>query len=123
MRTVPFADVADLGGEPILVDASERGSGVCREIIAAAGSMPGNVVIAETAATLELIQAGFGIAIVGRWVIDPQIRAGTLRAVRLTRKGVWCQWSALMVKDVAATPHVRDFVALVAREISRRKPR
>ena len=50
-------------------------------------------------------------------------RAGTLRAVRLTRKGVWCCWSALMVKDVAATPHVRDFVALVGREIGRRGTR
>jgi LysR family transcriptional regulator, regulator for metE and metH len=115
-----FADVADLGGEPILVDASERGSGVYREIIAAAGSVPGNVVIAETSATLELIQAGFGIAVVGRWVIEPQIRAGTLRAVRITRKGVWCRWSALMLKPLATAPHVRDFVALVAREISRR---
>jgi LysR family transcriptional regulator, regulator for metE and metH len=115
-----FADVADLGGEPILVDASERGTGVYREIIAAAGSVPGNVVIAETSATLELIQAGFGIAVVGRWVIEPQIRAGTLRAVRITRKGVWCRWSALMLKPLATTPHVRDFVALVAREMSGR---
>ena len=46
--------------------------------------------------------------------------ASVPRAVRLTRKGVWCRWSALMVKDVAATPHVRDFVALVGREMSRR---
>jgi LysR family transcriptional regulator for metE and metH len=132
----PFADVADLGGELILIDASERGSGVYREIIAAAGprllsgqglrlrsgqgGVPGNLVIAETSATLELIQAGFGIAIVGRWVIEPQIRAGTLRAVRITRKGVWCRWSALMLKPLAAAPHVRDFVGLVAREMSRR---
>jgi LysR family transcriptional regulator for metE and metH len=116
-----FADVADLGGEPILVDASERGTGVYREIIAAAGSVPGNVVIAETSATLELIQAGFGIAVVGRWVIEPQIRAGTLRAVRITRKGVWCRWSALMLKPLATMPHVRDFVALVGREIGRGK--
>jgi LysR family transcriptional regulator, regulator for metE and metH len=115
-----FADVADLGGEPILVDAAERGTGVYREIIAAAGSVPGNVVIAETSATLELILAGFGIAVVGRWVIEPQIRAGTLRAVRITRKGVWCHWSALMLKPLATMPHVRDFVALVAREMSRR---
>jgi LysR family transcriptional regulator, regulator for metE and metH len=119
LAACPFADVADLGGEPILVDASERGSGVYREIIAAAGSVPGNLVIAETSATLELIQAGFGIAIVGRWVIDPQIRAGTLRAVRITRKGVWCRWSALMLKPLATAPHVRDFVALVAREMKR----
>jgi LysR family transcriptional regulator, regulator for metE and metH len=101
----PFADLADLAGEPILVDAS----GV--------GSVPGNVVIAETSATLELIQAGFGIAVVGRWVIEPQVRAETLRAVRITRRGVWCRWSAVMVKDLAAQPHVRDFVSLVGREM------
>ena len=104
----PFADIADLAGEPILVDAS----GV--------GSVPGNVVIAETSATLELIQAGFGIAVVGRWVIEPQVRAGTLRAVRITRRGVWCRWSAVMLKELAATPYVRDFVALVRREIRSR---
>jgi LysR family transcriptional regulator for metE and metH len=128
LAACPFADVADLAGELILVDASERGSGVYREIIAAAGlrlpsgqgSVPGNLVIAETSATLELIQAGFGIAIFGRWVIEPQVRAGTLRAVRITRKGVWCRWSALMLKPVAKAPHVADFVALVAREMSRR---
>ena len=57
---------------------------------------------------------------VGRWVIDPQIRAGTLRAVRLTRKGVWCRWSALMVKDVAATPHVRFRRARRPRDVEAR---
>ena len=125
----PFADLADLGGEPILVDALERGSGVYQEIIAATGlvrsaegSMPGNVVVAETSATLELIQAGFGIAVVGRWVIDPQVRAGTLRAVRITRQGVWCRWCAVMLKELAATAHVRDFVALVAGELSGQRP-
>ena len=108
----PFATVADLGGEPILVDASERGTRLYQEL-----SVPGHVVIAETSATLELIQAGFGIAVVGRWVIESQLRAGTLRAVRITRRGVWGSWSAIMLKELAATPHVRDFVALVGREM------
>jgi len=47
--------------------------------------------------------------------------AGTLRAVRITRRGVWCRWSAVMLKELAAQPHVRDFVALVGREM-RGKP-
>ena len=111
-----WVDVADLGAEPILVDAAERGSGVYQEI-----SVPDHVVIAETSATLELIQAGFGIAIVGHWVIEPLVRAGALRAVRITRRGVWCSWRAIMLKEVAATPHVRDFVGLVAREIRLRQ--
>jgi LysR family transcriptional regulator for metE and metH len=113
----PFAAIDDLGGEPILVDASERASGVYQETIAATGSVPGNVVIAETSATLELVQAGFGIAVVGRWVIEPQVRAGALRAIRITSRGVWSRWSAVMLKELADTPHIRDFVALVGREM------
>jgi LysR family transcriptional regulator for metE and metH len=115
----PFAEAADLGADPVWVDGSEHDRGVYREISSAAGTLPANVVIAETAATLELVQAGLGIAVVGRWVIEPQLRARTLRAVRITRKGVWCRWSALMLKHVAASAHVRDFVALVRREMSR----
>jgi LysR family transcriptional regulator for metE and metH len=116
----PFAGAADLGGDQVLVDASEHDRGVYREIIAAAGNVPANVVIAAIAATLELVQAGLGVAIVGRWVIEPQLRAGTVRAVRITRQGVWCQWNALMLKNLASAAHVRDFVALVAREMPRR---
>ena len=116
-----FADPADLGDEPLFADASERSSGVVREIVAAAGSMPGNLVIAETAATLELVQAGLGVAVVGRWVIEPQVRAGLLRAVRITRKGVSCCWHAFTLKHAAASAHARDFMSLVGREIGRRE--
>jgi LysR family transcriptional regulator, regulator for metE and metH len=110
----PFVEISDLGAEPILVDASGH---VHPQLRSGREGVPANVVIAETAATLELIQAGFGIAVVGRWVIDPQIRAGTLRAVRITRRGVWCCWSAMMLEPLAGAAHVRDFVRLAAREI------
>jgi len=56
-------------------------------------------------------------------VIEPQIRTGTLHAVRITRRGVWCCWSAMMLKPLAGTAHVRDFVRLAAREIGQIQPR
>jgi LysR family transcriptional regulator for metE and metH len=116
-----FAEPGDLGDEPLFVDASERSSGVYRQIVDAAGRLPGNLVMPETAATLEFVQAGTGVAIVGRWVIEPLIRAGVLHAVRITRKGVSCGWSASMLKHLAESVHVRDLVALVAREIRQRR--
>jgi LysR family transcriptional regulator, regulator for metE and metH len=114
LATRPFAEFAHLEAELILMDASGREPSRLRS---GQHGVPANVVIADTAATLELIQAGFGIAVVGRWVIEPQIRIGTLRAVRITRRGVWCCWSAMMLKPLAGTAHVRDFVRLAAREI------
>jgi LysR family transcriptional regulator, regulator for metE and metH len=119
MARTTFAETADLGDETLFVDATGDG-GIYRQMIAVAGEPAGNVRIAETAATIELVKAGLGVAVVGRWVIEPQIRAGTLCAVRITRKGVWCRWQAAMVKDLAASVHVRDFVELVVREMSRR---
>jgi LysR family transcriptional regulator for metE and metH len=119
LARTPFADPSDLGDDTVFVDATGNG-GIYRQVVAAAGSAPsGNLVIADTAATIELVKAGLGIAVVGRWVIAPHVRAGTLRAVRITRKGVSCCWQAAMVKDLAATGYVRDFLEVLSRELAR----
>jgi LysR family transcriptional regulator, regulator for metE and metH len=118
MARTAFAAPADLGEETLYVDATADG-GIYRQMVAAAGKPSGNVAIAETTATIELVKAGLGVALVGRSVIEPHVRAGTLRAVRITRKGVWCCWQAAMVKELAVSGYVRDFVDVVARELSR----
>jgi LysR family transcriptional regulator, regulator for metE and metH len=123
LASTAFAGTSDLGEDTLLVDEAGETGIYCQMIAASGGEPAGNVVIAETAATIELVKAGLGVAVVGRWVIEPHVRARTLRAVRITRQGVWCRWQAAMVKDLAASSHVRDFVALVARELSRRDRR
>jgi hypothetical protein len=71
---------------------------------------------AETSA-LGPIQAGFALpsSALGH---QTQICPSAARNPR--KEGVWCCWSALMLKPLATAPHVRDFVALVAREMSLR---
>jgi LysR family transcriptional regulator for metE and metH len=120
MARTAFAATADLREETLYVDATGNG-GIYRQMIAAAGKPSGNVAIAETAATIELVKAGLGIALVGRSVIEPHVRAGTLRAVRITRQGVWCRWQAATVKGLAGSGYVRDFVEVVAREMGSAK--
>jgi LysR family transcriptional regulator for metE and metH len=122
MARTAFADTADLSEETLYVDATGA-CGIYRQMIAAAGKPAANVGIAETAAAIELVKAGLGVALVGRSVIEPHVRAGTLRAVRITRKGVWCRWQAAMVKELAASGYVRDFVEVVTREMSRQDKR
>ena len=44
---------------------------------------------------------GSGVGLLARWSVEPAIGAGRIRALRITRKGVQRQWSAI---DLAARP-------------------
>jgi LysR family transcriptional regulator for metE and metH len=117
----PFVELDDVAVETVFVSAADRDSGVYHELIARPNNESAvNVVCVATTAAVELVKANLGVAIAGRWVVAPQVRDGTLRAVRLTPRGVWRQWHAATLKDLAASDHVRDFLSLAAREMARR---
>jgi LysR family transcriptional regulator for metE and metH len=65
-----------------------------------------------TEAIVELVRAGLGVSVVGRWAIEPQLRAGGLVALRLGPRGVIRKWSALYRRadDHAA---LRAFIELL----------
>jgi LysR family transcriptional regulator for metE and metH len=67
-----------------------------------------------TEASIELVKAGLGIAFMARWAVDPHVKAGTLRALPVTRNGYRRTWSAATLKDMARVPYVREFIELVA---------
>jgi hypothetical protein len=67
-----------------------------------------------TEAIVELVKAGLGVAVLARWAVDPYLKAGTVRALSVTRRGYHRVWSAAMLKDMARVPYVREFVDLIA---------
>jgi LysR family transcriptional regulator, regulator for metE and metH len=67
-----------------------------------------------TEAAIELVKAGLGVAFLARWAVDPHVRAGTLAAVPLTRRGYRRTWSAATLKGAASAPHIKGFIDLVA---------
>lgn len=66
-----------------------------------------------TEVMMELVKADAGIAIVHRWVAEPQIRSGAVVALRLTRAGLWKSWQAVFTRGSAHRDALRDLVALV----------
>jgi LysR family transcriptional regulator for metE and metH len=46
-----------------------------------------------TEAILEMVKAGIGVAVHPRWIAAPDLEAGRLRAVRITRGGMKRTWS------------------------------
>jgi LysR family transcriptional regulator, regulator for metE and metH len=67
-----------------------------------------------TEATVALIRAGAGIAVLSRWSVAPQIAAGELVPVRITRNGLFRQWEAVTLRMDVVPVHMRDFTKLIA---------
>ena len=61
-----------------------------------------------------MVKAGLGFSFLARWAVEPHLRAGTMRAVRYTRRGYRRTWSAATLKDMARVPYVREFIDLLA---------
>jgi LysR family transcriptional regulator for metE and metH len=67
-----------------------------------------------TEAIVEMAKAGAGIAVMARWAMQPQIDAGVITALPLTRGGLFRRWSAITLKNRAAPPYLDAFINLLA---------
>jgi LysR family transcriptional regulator for metE and metH len=62
-----------------------------------------------------MVGAGLGVSLLARWAIAPQLEAGTLRAVRVTRRGLRRHWQATTLRAAEPSPHLDEFIRLLAR--------
>jgi LysR family transcriptional regulator for metE and metH len=112
----PHIEPAALGGTHLLLyNLDRRTSDIYRLVLGPAGVEPARISrVPLTEAILELIRAGQGIGVMARWAIEPAIRAGTVRAVRIGRRGVFRAWKAATLRTRHEPKWQKDFVALMA---------
>jgi LysR family transcriptional regulator, regulator for metE and metH len=110
----PFVTAQELSSETLLM-YSPKAESTIYKLLAAEGVAPASChVIQLTEAITEMVKAGLGFSFLARWAVEPHLRAGTLRAIRYTRRGYRRTWSAATLKDMARVPYVRDFIDLLA---------
>jgi len=116
LATQAYVRLEDFTHETLLIYPPKEDSTIYQEVLVPAGIRPAELQqIQLTEAIIELVKAGLGVAVLARWAVEPHVKAGTLRAVPLTRRGYRKTWSAATLKDVARVPYMRDFIDLVAK--------
>jgi LysR family transcriptional regulator for metE and metH len=108
----------DFAEEHVIMYKAERtNSSMFTRVFGPAAVEPARVSqVPLTEAILELVKAGLGISVMARWAIEPAIKAGIVRAVRITRRGVYRPWSVATLKDRVEPKWQKEFVALLARQ-------
>ena len=110
----PFLQPQDFAQETLLTYSPKEESTIYQRVLLPAGVMPAVQQVQITEAMVELVKAGLGVAVLARWAVDPYVKSGALRAVRLTRLGYRRTWSAATLKDMARVPYVKAFIDLIA---------
>lgn len=100
----------------ILYSTADGDSAIQRECLRPAGVVPRRLThIQLTEAIIELVAAGLGVTSLARWAIAPWLRSGAVKAVRITREGLFRTWSAA-VRAADPTPaYQHDLLQLLRR--------
>src|SRR6185436_20976164 len=98
-RYVRAEDFAD--EHLIIYSVSEEESTLFQKVLKPASVRPRQTSQMQlTEAIVEMVKAGIGISVMGRWAVNPQRESGELVALPLTSgKGFHRQWNAAMIKE------------------------
>ena len=111
----PYLRLEDFADQTLLIYPPKEESTFYQRMLLPAGVAPASLQqIMLTEAIIELAKAGLGIAVLAAWAVAPHVKAGTLRALSVTRQGFRRTWSVATLKDTAQLPHVREFIHLLA---------
>ena len=105
----------DFAGEHLIMyDLAEEESFLLRDVLGPAGARPRRISrVPLTEAILELVRAGLGVSVFARWAVAPQVEAGALVALRLTRRGLRRTWRAETLPGLLEHDYARAFVRLL----------
>jgi LysR family transcriptional regulator for metE and metH len=111
----PFIRAEDFITEHLLIYSSPEDNQAVQQVLVPAGVSPRQVSsVPLTEAIIEMARAGVGIGILAKWAVGPQIEAGTIRALPLTKKGLHRRWAAATLKNRSTPPYLLEFVRLLA---------
>ena len=110
----PYVRASDLAAETILTYSPKEEMFVFQKLLTPAGIDPKVRQVQLTEVILEMVRAGMGLAILARWVVQPYLESRAIVGLRLTERGFYRQWHAVVPRTLAGTDYVTEFLRLVA---------
>lgn len=87
---------------------------IFREVLSPAGVRPRQVTqLPLTEAMAEMAKSGMGVAVLARWAIAREMKAGSVVGVPIRRRRFKRRWSAAWLKVEAPPRHLLRFVTLL----------
>jgi LysR family transcriptional regulator for metE and metH len=113
-----FITPQELAAERLfLYSRSIDDSYIVQHVMRPAGVAPAHATFLQlTEAIVEMVKAGLGASVLPTWSIAPAIASGAVRAVRITRSGVYRQWNAATLAGSAESAFVEYFVQVLTRQ-------
>jgi len=110
-----FVSAEDLAAEPLyLYSRSLENNFVVKRVIRPAGLELQQVTHLQlTEGIIEMIKAGLGASVLPKWSIANVIASGDVKAIRITRSGVFRKWYAATLTGAQPTPFMDEFIRLL----------
>jgi DNA-binding transcriptional LysR family regulator len=110
--------LAEIASEPLyLFSRSIESSFIVRKVLRPAGLTPSRATHLQLSeGIIEMVKAGMGATVLPKWSIAAALSAGGIKAVRITRAGVFRKWYAVALSDAAPTPFMDEFVRLLIKQ-------
>jgi LysR family transcriptional regulator for metE and metH len=110
-----FVEAGDFASEHVFTYTISRiESTLFQKVLIPAGVTPReHSQIELTEAMIEVVKAGLGVAMLARWAVAPHLKAGTLKAVRITETGLPREWSAATLRYKTARPQLEAFIEAI----------
>jgi LysR family transcriptional regulator for metE and metH len=123
----PFAgkeclSARELASETLLTYSTLDDSTAYQRVLRPAGLEPKRwMEVPLTEAMVELVRGRIGVAVIPRWSVWPQLQAGAIVAVPVTRRSLIRTWKAVTLRAARTPAYVDDFIELLAKQPPRQR--
>ena len=109
----PYVTAKDFADETFIVYGRPLESvGFFRSTLMPAGVTPKKILEIElTEATVEMINAGYGVKVMATWAIKPYMNTHEIEIVPITKKGLYRTWFMAYLKDKTWHPFYDQFLS------------
>jgi LysR family transcriptional regulator for metE and metH len=114
----PFVTPEEIANEPLyLFSRSIENSFIVRKVLRPAGLAPANATYLQLPeGIIEMVKAGMGATVLPKWSVAAALASGDIKAVRITKAGVFRKWYAVTLSDITPTPFMEEFIRLLIKQ-------